>query len=155
MLQAAELLAERMFPLAMDRGGGPPRRWRGWRRGGRLGNGGKPEAEGVNSNRADDGHTSGDTASGKGQEVSAPDGADGRAPDPRGCESRNGVEMFPLDDEDIETLNKLEKMSDMDSYMESGHRGCKSRNGVESSTADDLNEDDLDMIKYMNSIEKQ
>jgi hypothetical protein len=65
----------------------------------------------VNSNRADGGHASGDT--GKGQEISAPHGADGRAPDPQGCdsscESRNGVEMFPLDDEGIETLNKLEK----------------------------------------------
>ena len=87
----------------------------------RLGDGGKPEADGVNSNRADGGHASGDTASGKGQEISAPDGADGRAPDPQGCESRNGVESSTADDQnedELERLEYMEYMDNIDKYVE-------------------------------------
>ena len=84
----------------------------------RLGDGGKPEADGVNSNRADGGHASGDTASGKGQVISAPDGADGRAPDPQGCESRNGVESSTADDQNEDELELLEYMDNFDKYVE-------------------------------------
>ena len=119
----------------------------------RLGDGGKPEADGVNSNRADGGHASGDTASGKGQEISAPDGADGRAPDPHGCESRNGVESSTADDLNEKELEWREYAQNIDKYVDDDEEkpSCDSEHQEPGDTGD---EDDRDMKEYIENIDK-
>jgi hypothetical protein len=119
----------------------------------RLGDGGKPEADGVNSNRADGGHASGDTASGKGQEISAPNGADGRAPDPHGCESRNGVESSTADDLNEKELEWREYAQNIDKYVDDYEEkpSCDSEHQEPGDTGD---EDDRDMKEYIENIDK-
>jgi hypothetical protein len=122
----------------------------------RLGDGGKPEAEGVNMKRADGGYASGDTAIGKDHDMSTPYGADGHAPGQRGCESRIGIKTATgggdadsLNDDDYEAIRCMEC-----------HRGCESETGVETASSatggkdnDALDDDDLEMLHYMDNID--